>query len=236
MVQSGCAVCYPKWMVPTCSLSPHYVHGLSVFPFCAYINYRLRKQQSSPNRSHFTRTVQTKMRVPGARLASIRRDASCRRYFGPRWSHHRKRLVPQTASHPDTRLGTTHISRKRTGYALRRHSPDRTTFPGYSSRRDAANYNLALQGRQMRPDSLKFLLSWTNHRPAKRKISKPLVYDQVSSLGSPFALYVPHTGAVAYDHLSLINTYLQFNVSTRRPALHSPYSKAMNTVTRVGLF
>ena len=118
MVQSGCAVCYPKWMVPTCSLSPHYVHGLSVFPFCAYINYRLRRQQSSPNRSHFTRTVQTKMRVPGARLASIRRDASCRRYFGPRWSHHRKRLVPQTASHPDTRLGTTHISRKRTGYTL----------------------------------------------------------------------------------------------------------------------
>ena len=118
MVQSGCAVCYPKWMVPTCSLSPHYVHGLSVFPFCAYINYRLRRQQSSPNCSHFTRTVQTKMRVPGARLASIRRDASCRRYFGPRWSHHRKRLVPQTASHPDTRLGTTHISRKRTGYTL----------------------------------------------------------------------------------------------------------------------
>ena len=36
-------------------------------------------------------------------------------------------------------------------------------------------------------------LSWTNHRPAKRKISKPLVYDQVSSLGSPFALYDPVT-------------------------------------------
>ena len=77
--------------------------------------------------------------------------------------------------------------------SLGRHSPDRTTFPGYSSRRDAANYNLAFQGRQMRPDSLKFLLSWTNHRPAKRKISKPLVYDQVSSLGSPFALYDPVT-------------------------------------------
>ena len=45
----------------------------------------------------------------------------------------------------------------------------------------------------MRPDSLKFLFSWTNHRPAKRKISKPLVYDQVSSLGSPFALYDPVT-------------------------------------------
>ena len=29
--------------------------------------------------------------------------------------------------------------------------------------------------------------------PAKRKISKPLVYDQVSSLGSPFALYDPVT-------------------------------------------
>ena len=77
------------------------------------------------------------------------------------------------------------------GGSLNRHSPDRTTFPGYSSRRDAADYNLAFQGRQMRPDSLKFLLSWTNHRPAKRKISKPLVYDQVSSLGSPFALYDP---------------------------------------------
>ena len=77
--------------------------------------------------------------------------------------------------------------------AFNRHSPDRTTFPGYSSRGDAANYNLAFQGRQMRPDSLKFLLSWTNHRPAKRKISKPLVYDQVSSLGSPFALYDPVT-------------------------------------------
>ena len=80
-----------------------------------------------------------------------------------------------------------------TGIDLSRHSPDRTTFPGYSSRRDAANYNLAFQGRQMRPDSLKFLLSWTNHRPAKRKISKPLVYDQVSSFGSPFALYDPVT-------------------------------------------
>ena len=79
------------------------------------------------------------------------------------------------------------------GDSLNRHSPDRTTFPGYSSRRDAANYNLAFQGRQMRPDSLKFLLSWTNHRPAKRKISKPLVYDQVSFLGSPFALYDPVT-------------------------------------------
>ena len=71
--------------------------------------------------------------------------------------------------------------------------PRSNTFPGYSSRRDAANYNLAFQGRQMRPDSLKFLLPWTNHRPAKRKISKPLVYDQVSSLGSPFALYDPLT-------------------------------------------
>ena len=76
---------------------------------------------------------------------------------------------------------------------IARHSPDRTTFPGYSSRGDAANYNLAFQGRQMRPDSLKFLLSWTNHRPAKRKISKPLVYDQVSFLGIPFALYDPVT-------------------------------------------
>ena len=45
----------------------------------------------------------------------------------------------------------------------------------------------------MRPDSLKFLLPWTNHRPAKPKIPKPLVYDQVSSLGSPFALYDPVT-------------------------------------------
>ena len=79
------------------------------------------------------------------------------------------------------------------GSEFTRHSPDRTTFPGYSSRRDGANYNLAFQGRQMCPDSLKFLLSWTNHRPAKRKISKPLVYDQVSSLGSPFALYDPVT-------------------------------------------
>ena len=82
---------------------------------------------------------------------------------------------------------------KLTNSILSRHSPDRTTFPGYSSRRDAANYNLAFQGRQMHPDSLKFLLSWTNHHPAKRKISKPLVYDQVSSLGSPFALYDPVT-------------------------------------------
>ena len=80
-----------------------------------------------------------------------------------------------------------------TWISVDRHSRDRTTFPGYSSRRDAANYNLAFQGRQMRSDSLKFLLPWTNHRPAKRKISKPLVYDQVSSLGSPFALYDPVT-------------------------------------------
>ena len=93
-----------------------------------------------------------------------------------------------TISVPDS-AGSKIIFKK----TFNRHSPDRTTFPGYSSRRDAANYNLAFQGRQMRPDSLKFLLPWTNHRPAKRKISKPLVYDQVSSLGSPFALYHPVT-------------------------------------------
>ena len=46
-------------------------------------------------------------------------------------------------------------------------------------------------------------------------------------------LCFPHTGTVAYDHLSLIHTHLQFNVSARRPALHSPYSKAMNMVKRV---
>ena len=43
------------------------------------------------------------------------------------------------------------------------------------------------------PDSLKFILSWTNQRPAKRSISKPLVYEEVSSLESPFALYDPVT-------------------------------------------
>ena len=31
-------------------------------------------------------------------------------------------------------------------------------------------------------------LSWGNHRAAKRKIAKPLVYAQVSPLASPFAL------------------------------------------------
>ena len=76
---------------------------------------------------------------------------------------------------------------------LIRDSPDQTNFPRNRSFWDTVKYNPAFQGRQMRPDSLKFLLSWTNHRPAKRKISKPLVYDQVSSLGSPFALYDPVT-------------------------------------------
>ena len=117
-----------------------------------------------------------------------------RQTYGP------ERLQRDLAEH-GVRVGVCRIKRIRQKLGIRckqkrrfsRHSPDRTTFPGYSSRRDAANYNLAFQGRQMRPDSLKFLLSWTNHRPAKRKISKPLVYDQVSSLGSPFALYDPVT-------------------------------------------
>ena len=42
------------------------------------------------------------------------------------------------------------------GDALSRDSPDQTTFPGYSSFWDTAIYNPAFQGRQMRPDSLKF--------------------------------------------------------------------------------
>ena len=101
-------------------------------------------------------------------------------------------FVQSAESHEEWKSASEEVAR--TAFSpVNRHSPDRTTFPGYSSRRDAANYNLAFQGRQMRPDSLKFLLSWTNHRPAKRKISKPLVYDQVSSLGSPFALYDPVT-------------------------------------------
>ena len=37
-----------------------------------------------------------------------------------------------------------------------RDSPDQTNFPGYSSFWDTVNYNPAFQGRQMRPDSLKF--------------------------------------------------------------------------------
>ena len=36
-----------------------------------------------------------------------------------------------------------------------RDSPDQTDFPGYSSRGDTGKYNPVLQGRQMRPDSLK---------------------------------------------------------------------------------
>ena len=64
---------------------------------------------------------------------------------------------------------------------LNRDSPDQTNFPGNSSFWDTVKYNLAFQGRQMRPDSLKFLLSWTNRRPAKRKISKPLVYEAAPS-------------------------------------------------------
>ena len=37
-----------------------------------------------------------------------------------------------------------------------RDSPDQTNFPGYSSFWDTVNYNPAFQGRQMRPNSLKF--------------------------------------------------------------------------------
>ena len=39
---------------------------------------------------------------------------------------------------------------------LARDSPDQTNFPGYSSFWDTVNYNPAFQGRQMRPNSLKF--------------------------------------------------------------------------------
>ena len=37
-----------------------------------------------------------------------------------------------------------------------RDSPDQTNFPGNSSFWDTVKYNPAFQGRQMRPDSLKF--------------------------------------------------------------------------------
>ena len=58
-------------------------------------------------------------------------------------------------------------SNRRTGYPvfgsapgvvadLNRDSPDQTNFPGNSSFWDAVKYNPAFQGRQMRPDSLKF--------------------------------------------------------------------------------
>ena len=40
--------------------------------------------------------------------------------------------------------------------AFGRDSPDQTNFPGYSSFWDTVNYNPAFQGRQMRPNSLKF--------------------------------------------------------------------------------
>ena len=39
---------------------------------------------------------------------------------------------------------------------MNRDSPDQTNFPGYSSFWDTVKYNPAFQGRQMRPDSLKF--------------------------------------------------------------------------------
>ena len=39
---------------------------------------------------------------------------------------------------------------------VNRDSPDQTSFPGYSSFWDTVKYNPAFQGRQMRPDSLKF--------------------------------------------------------------------------------
>ena len=39
---------------------------------------------------------------------------------------------------------------------LNRDSPDQTNFPGNSSFWDTVKYNPAFQGRQMRPDSLKF--------------------------------------------------------------------------------
>ena len=39
---------------------------------------------------------------------------------------------------------------------INRDSPDQTNFPGYSSFWDTVKYNPAFQGRQMRPNSLKF--------------------------------------------------------------------------------
>ena len=63
---------------------------------------------------------------------------------------------------------------------MNRDSPDQTNFSGNSSFWDTVKYNPAFQGRQMRPDSLKFPFSYSNHRPAKPKIPKPLVYAQVS--------------------------------------------------------
>ena len=53
----------------------------------------------------------------------------------------------------DPRLPAVFIN---SGAGVGRDSPDQTTFPGYSSRGDTAKYNPAFQGRQMRPDSLKF--------------------------------------------------------------------------------
>ena len=45
----------------------------------------------------------------------------------------------------------------------------------------------------MRPDSLKFSFHGPTTVLPSVKSPKPLVYDQVSSLGSPFALYDPVT-------------------------------------------
>ena len=42
------------------------------------------------------------------------------------------------------------------GFVLNRDSPDQTNFPRNSSFWDTVKYNPAFQGRQMRPDSLKF--------------------------------------------------------------------------------
>ena len=72
-------------------------------------------------------------------------------------------------------------------FLFNRDSPDQTNFPGNSSFWDTVKYNPAFQGRQMRPDSLNSPFSYSNHRPAKPKIPKPLVYAQVSPLGTSFA-------------------------------------------------
>ena len=68
-----------------------------------------------------------------------------------------------------------------------RDSPDQTNFPGYSSFWIPSNiipHSKGIKCGLIRSNSP---FSYSNHRPAKPKIPKPLVYAQVSPLGTSFA-------------------------------------------------
>ena len=68
-----------------------------------------------------------------------------------------------------------------------RDSPDQTNFPGNSPSGIPSNIIPHSKGVKCGLIRSNSPFSYSNHRPAKPKIPKPLVYAQVSPLGTSFA-------------------------------------------------